>query len=152
MGHLAGFIEKCSGGGWAGGGGGAACALAWELFLSRVWSGRETAARAHVFLVTVAAMSSAWMYGVAALTLLALLTLTDGTAERWLVYAAGEDPPAHSESPARRPWRKRVHQDHEPEGGGPRSRRGNHPYDMHQMGTSASHYPYLNNPLIRRYH
>lgn len=92
------------------------------------------------------------MYGVAALTLLALLTLTDGTAERWLVYAAGEDPPAHSESPARRPWRKRVHQDHEPEGGGPRSRRGNHPYDMHQMGTSASHYPYLNNPLIRRYH
>lgn len=139
MGHLAGFIEKWMIGvgvlwGWAGVG--SARALAWELCFS-VGYGADGRRRLGPF--TEAAMSSAWMYGVAALTLLALLTLADGSADRWLVYTAGEDPPAHSESPARRPWRKRVHQDHEPEGGGPpRSRRGNHPYDIHQMGTSCT--------------
>uniref|UniRef100_A0A1B6L764 Chitin-binding type-2 domain-containing protein n=1 Tax=Graphocephala atropunctata TaxID=36148 RepID=A0A1B6L764_9HEMI len=121
-------------------------------------------------------MSPAWMYGVVALTLLALLTLTDGSLlhrpqhsvpapapapEHWLVYTAAGDglaeleglpppPPGQAELRRRRAsaWRKRVHREHEAEGGGrlghlmTRTRRGNRQYDMHQMGPHGRDGPY----------
>ncbi|XP_054273585.1 uncharacterized protein LOC128993612 isoform X2 [Macrosteles quadrilineatus] len=110
-------------------------------------------------------MSAAWKYGAVALTLVALLTLTDGSlllhnrpqhssAEQWLVLSSGLPPPpapagAASPDPAldlrrrRSPWRKRS-----TEGGGrlarlyTRSRRGNVQYEMHQMGPHARDRPY----------